>query len=72
MPEANDLIVGIMVLVAKAEREAISRRTKEALAVEGAQGEAGEPEWGRVHQEGRKRGCGAAGGCEKQRGRLFR
>ena len=33
MPEANDLTVGIMALVAQAEREAISRRTKEALAV---------------------------------------
>ena len=32
MPEANDLTVGIMALVAQAEREAISRRTKEALA----------------------------------------
>ena len=32
MPEANDLTVGIMALVAEAEREAISRRTKEALA----------------------------------------
>ena len=33
MPEANDLTVGIRALVAEAEREAISRRTKEALAV---------------------------------------
>ena len=33
LPEANDLTVGIMALVAQAEREAISRRTKEALAV---------------------------------------
>lgn len=33
MPEANDLTVGIMALVAQAEREAISRRTKEALLV---------------------------------------
>jgi DNA invertase Pin-like site-specific DNA recombinase len=33
MPEANDLTVGVMALVAQAEREAISRRTKEALAV---------------------------------------
>ena len=33
MPEANDLTVGIMALVAQAEREAISRWTKEALAV---------------------------------------
>ena len=32
MPEANDLTVGIMALVAQQEREAISRRTREALA----------------------------------------
>lgn len=31
MPDANDLTVGIMALVAQQEREAISRRTKEAL-----------------------------------------
>ena len=38
MPEANDLTVGIMTLVAQQEREAISRRTKEALAVAKARG----------------------------------
>jgi DNA invertase Pin-like site-specific DNA recombinase len=38
MPEANDLSVGIMALVAAQEREAISRRTKEALAVARARG----------------------------------
>lgn len=38
MPEANDLTVGIMALVAQAEREAIFRRTKEALAVANARG----------------------------------
>ena len=38
MPEANDLTVGFMALVAQAEREAISRRTKEALAVAKARG----------------------------------
>lgn len=38
IPEANDLTVGIMALVAEAERQAISRRTKEALAVAKSRG----------------------------------
>ncbi|MEQ8411423.1 MAG: recombinase family protein [Erythrobacter sp.] len=38
MPEANDLTVHIMAAVAQAEREAISKRTKEALASAKARG----------------------------------
>ena len=33
IPDANDLTIGVLAVVAQAEREAISRRTKEALAV---------------------------------------
>jgi DNA invertase Pin-like site-specific DNA recombinase len=38
LPEANDLTVGIMALVAHQEREAILKRTKEALAIAKARG----------------------------------
>lgn len=38
MPDANELTVGIMALVAQAEREAISQRTKDALQAARARG----------------------------------
>jgi len=38
MPNANDLTVGVMALVAQQEREAISKRTKEALRAAKARG----------------------------------
>lgn len=38
LPDANDLTVGVMALVAQQEREAISKRTKEALKAAKARG----------------------------------
>ena len=38
LPEANDLTVGIMPLVTQQEREAISRRTKEASSIARSRG----------------------------------
>lgn len=44
MPEANDLTVGIMALVAEAERDLVPQRTKVALAAARVRGEARQSE----------------------------
>ncbi len=46
LPQANEMTVGIMAVVAQAERKAISTRTKEALAAARARGtKLGGPKW---------------------------
>ena len=45
MPEANEMVVGLMAVVAQAERKMISARTKAALAAAKARGaQLGRPE----------------------------
>lgn len=55
MPEATDFTVGIMALVAQQEREAISKRTKEALAAAKRRGvKLGNPNKARALKRARK------------------
>jgi DNA invertase Pin-like site-specific DNA recombinase len=68
LPEANDLTVGIMALVAQQEREAISRRTKEALAIARSRGvKLGNPNGAAALKRAGKRRCAAPGGHRAER-----
>src|SRR3954449_5593694 len=62
MPEANEMVVGIMALVAQAERRMISERTKAALAAAQARGtRLGKPKGHQIPraEEARRQGAAA-------------
>ena len=61
MPEANEMVVGIMALVAQAERRMISERTKAALAAAKARGQRlGKPKGYQIPSDRQTRARGTA------------
>jgi DNA invertase Pin-like site-specific DNA recombinase len=68
MPEANEMVVGIMAVVAQAERKAISARTKAALAAAKAKGtRLGSPQNLKNRDVGSKRGHEAQSAAAAER-----
>ena len=64
MPEANEMVVGIMAIVAQAERRMISERTKAALAAAKARGQRlGNPKGHKIPSNQATRARGAATGA---------
>lgn len=76
LPEANELLIGVMALLARQERDLISKRTKEALAAKKARGETWErykpPKGVDTMQEARERGRAAVRAQAKQRAEQYR
>jgi DNA invertase Pin-like site-specific DNA recombinase len=68
MPEANEMVVGMMALVAQAERRMISDRTKAALAAAKARGvKLGKPKGHRVPSDAATRARGSAANAAEAR-----
>lgn len=67
MPDANELTVGIMALVAQQEREAISKRTREALSAAKARGQTlGNPNGARALRKAGKGNFAAISALKRQ------